>query len=66
MNHTLNAKIHRYAWCPECDAEESKPCTSPGGFVREPHRVRLRLAAGEIVLLKRGDPRLEPPRRRRS
>jgi hypothetical protein len=51
VNHKLNAKIHRYAACPECDAAESQPCKTDRGFVCAPHTVRLRIHASELVCM---------------
>lgn len=53
MNHTLNAQLLKLPACPECDAEPEKPCVAfHGGTVpREPHRVRQRIASGELVAI---------------
>lgn len=39
---------------------ESSPCTSASGYAQEPHRVRERIAAGELVVVT-----TEAARRRR-
>lgn len=57
MNHRLNARVHRYPVCPECNAFDSCPCTTASGMAREPHRVRTRLADGELFILTAGQAR---------
>lgn len=52
MNHALNAKLHRLPECPECDALALLPCTEHNR-PREPHRVRLRIAAGDLFIVSR-------------
>lgn len=52
INHELNARIHRLPFCPECLAKKRTACTNPNGTRREPHRVRLLVVEG-IVVVKR-------------
>lgn len=51
VNWRLSAKIHRLPVCPECNAFESCPCTTSRAIPREPHRVRMRIAAGELFVI---------------
>jgi hypothetical protein len=58
MNHRVNALLHAYPRCPECGAFESTPCRSATGVVRSPHKVRLKVADGSIIVINVDDARL--------
>lgn len=49
MNHTINARVHRLPFCPECFAKRCDPCLEHGR-VRAPHRVRQLVADGLVVV----------------
>lgn len=51
MNHRFNARLAKLPACPECNAFELCPCVTSSGSVRAPHRVRERMAAGEIFVI---------------
>ncbi len=57
MNHVVNARIRKLPECPECSAPKLSPCLTESGVLREPHRVRERIVAGEIVVLTVQDAR---------
>lgn len=52
MNHRVNAVVHKLPECPECDAAALEPCHERG-LQREPHRVRQRVASGELFVIRR-------------
>jgi hypothetical protein len=51
VNHRVNARLHKLPPCPECNAFESNPCVTATGMVRGPHRIRERIADGDVVLV---------------
>lgn len=53
MNHRVNAKVHRLPQCLECGAPALEPCVTERGALREPHKVRSMVAAGEIRIVPR-------------
>lgn len=53
QNLHLNAKLHKLPQCPECSAPASEPCVGERGQLRDPHNIRARLAAGEVVIKER-------------
>lgn len=59
MNHKFNAYLNRLPACPECGAAALQPCTTiaGGAQVREPHRVRQRVADGEVFVVEVKDAR---------
>lgn len=59
MNHALNAEIHKLPYCPECNAQIGKPCTTVGGYLCAPHRIRGRIIRGEIEVTTKTEPETE-------
>lgn len=56
-NHALNARLHAYPQCPECNSPDSAPCRTPTGFVCAPHASRLKMADGDIIVIRADDAR---------
>lgn len=50
MNHVVNARVHKLPFCPECFSARCKPCTNQNGTNRAPHRVRLLVVDGLVVV----------------
>ena len=48
---------HPAALCPTCLASPGRPCTSPNGSQRKPHRTRLQAAGLDVPTM--GRPRSE-------
>ncbi len=57
MNWRWNAILHAHPACAECGAERSAPCRNRQGFVCAPHRVRERVAAGDLFVISATDAR---------
>ncbi len=51
VNWKVSARLHRLPPCVECDAAEATPCVTASGVPRSPHRVRERVAAGELFVI---------------
>lgn len=51
VNWAVSARLHALPACPECDAQRAMPCITRRGDAREPHRVRERIATGELFVV---------------